>query len=122
VRVAICGGGGFIGSAVVDLLLEDGHDLRVFERPLVEPHRQFLASEKIPRDLGRRGHPQGLRAHQRCHRGVCAAPSTIVADARSSTSLPGFRVSLNGLLNLTERVLGRESHASTTLAGLLTCR
>lgn len=158
-RVAICGGGGFIGCAVVDRLLEDRHDLRVLERSRVEPHRQFLASEKIewltgdlmsvhdansaidgaeavvrfvsttfpasssddpildpeqggagsiPRELGRRGHPQGLRAHQRCHRGVCAAPSTIVADTRSSTSLPGSRVSLNGLLNLTGRVLGRE--------------
>ncbi len=46
-KVAICGGGGFIGSAVTDRLLEDGHDLRVLERPRVKPHRQFSPPEKV---------------------------------------------------------------------------
>jgi UDP-glucose 4-epimerase len=47
VRVAVLGGGGFIGSAVADRLLEDGHELRILERPRVEPYRTFLASEKV---------------------------------------------------------------------------
>ncbi len=46
-KVAVCGGGGFIGSAVVDRLLEDAHELRILERPRVKPHRQFLAHEKV---------------------------------------------------------------------------
>jgi len=46
-KIAICGGGGFIGSAVVDRLLQDGHELRVLERPRVEPHRQFSRDEKV---------------------------------------------------------------------------
>jgi UDP-glucose 4-epimerase len=47
VKVAVCGGGGFIGSAVVDRLLEDQHELRILERPRVEPHRLFSQTEKV---------------------------------------------------------------------------
>jgi UDP-glucose 4-epimerase len=32
-KIVIFGGGGFIGSAIADRLLLDGHELRVFERP-----------------------------------------------------------------------------------------
>ena len=45
--VVVFGGGGFIGTAVVDRLLSDGHDLRIFERPRVEPHRTFASSEMV---------------------------------------------------------------------------
>lgn len=37
----VLGGGGFIGSHVVDALLAAGHHVRVFERPRVPPHRAF---------------------------------------------------------------------------------
>lgn len=43
----IFGGGGFIGSAIADRLLQDGHSLRIFERPRVEPYRAFTGSEKV---------------------------------------------------------------------------
>ena len=43
----IFGGGGFIGSAVTDRLLLDGHFVRVFERPKVEPYRKFYQSERF---------------------------------------------------------------------------
>ncbi len=46
-KIVIFGGGGFIGSAIVDRLLMDGHDLRIFERPRVEPYRKFSESESI---------------------------------------------------------------------------
>lgn len=46
-RCTIFGGGGFIGSAIVDRLLLDGHQLRIFERPRVQPYRQFNASESV---------------------------------------------------------------------------
>lgn len=46
-KVVIFGGGGFIGSAIADRLLLDGHTLRIFERPRVEPYRTFLDSEKV---------------------------------------------------------------------------
>jgi len=46
-NVVIFGGGGFIGSAIADRLLLDGHALRIFERPRVEPYRTFLDSEKV---------------------------------------------------------------------------
>lgn len=46
-KIIVFGGGGFIGSAIVDRLLLDGHDLRVFERPRVEPYRQFLETERV---------------------------------------------------------------------------
>lgn len=46
-KIVIFGGGGFIGSAIVDRLLLDGHDLRIFERSRVEPYRQFSEAEKV---------------------------------------------------------------------------
>lgn len=46
-RCVIFGGGGFIGSAIADRLLQDGHMLRIFERPRVEPYRRFSESEKV---------------------------------------------------------------------------
>lgn len=46
-KIAVFGGGGFIGSAIVDRLLLDGHEIRVFERPRIEPFRNFLSDEKV---------------------------------------------------------------------------
>ncbi|PLK49128.1 NAD-dependent epimerase/dehydratase family protein [Uliginosibacterium sp. TH139] len=46
-KIGIFGGGGFIGSAIVDRLLMDGHELKVFERPRVEPFRRFLEAERV---------------------------------------------------------------------------
>lgn len=46
-KCVILGGGGFIGSAIADRLLLDGHSLRIFERPRVEPYRKFLSGEDV---------------------------------------------------------------------------
>lgn len=46
-RCTIFGGGGFIGSAIADRLLHDGHQLRIFERPRVEPYREFAPTEHV---------------------------------------------------------------------------
>lgn len=46
-RCTIFGGGGFIGSAIVERLLRDGHVLRIFERPRVQPFRDFGAGEAV---------------------------------------------------------------------------
>lgn len=46
-RVAVLGGGGFIGSAIVDRLLADGHAIRVFERPRIEAYRTFAPGEDV---------------------------------------------------------------------------
>jgi len=46
-KITIFGGGGFIGSWIVDRLLEDGHSLRIFERPRVPPFRQFSRGESV---------------------------------------------------------------------------
>jgi len=46
-KCTIFGGGGFIGSAIADRLLLDGHQLRIFERPRVDPYRKFLDSEHV---------------------------------------------------------------------------
>jgi len=46
-KCVIFGGGGFIGSAVADRLLLDGHSVRIFERPRVEPYRRFKAGEQV---------------------------------------------------------------------------
>jgi len=46
-KITVLGGGGFIGSSIVDRLLLDGHDIRVFERPCIEPYRSFSSNERI---------------------------------------------------------------------------
>lgn len=46
-KVAVFGGGGFIGSAIADRLLLEGHSLRIFERPRVEPYRRFSDTEDV---------------------------------------------------------------------------
>lgn len=46
-QITIFGGGGFIGSAIVNRLLADGHALRIFERPRVVPYREFKPHEKV---------------------------------------------------------------------------
>jgi UDP-glucose 4-epimerase len=46
-KVAVFGGGGFIGSAIADRLLLEGHSLRIFERPRVEPYRKFADTEDV---------------------------------------------------------------------------
>ena len=46
-RITIFGGGGFIGSAVADCLLRNGHSLRIFERPRVQPYRTFGPGEEV---------------------------------------------------------------------------
>jgi len=46
-KITIFGGGGFIGSAIADRLLLDGHELCIFERPRVEPYRRFAEGEIV---------------------------------------------------------------------------
>jgi UDP-glucose 4-epimerase len=46
-RIVIFGGGGFIGSSIVDRLLLDDHELRIFERPRVVPYRKFKENEQM---------------------------------------------------------------------------
>jgi len=46
-KIAIFGGGGFIGSAITDRLLRDKHAIRIFERPRVEPYRRFSGDEDV---------------------------------------------------------------------------
>jgi UDP-glucose 4-epimerase len=46
-KCVIFGGGGFIGSTIADRLMRDGHELRIFERPRVEPYRKFTESERV---------------------------------------------------------------------------
>jgi UDP-glucose 4-epimerase len=46
-RCLILGGSGFIGSSICDRFLQRGHQLRVFERPRVEPYRNFSSSESV---------------------------------------------------------------------------
>lgn len=46
-KFTVFGGGGFIGSAIIDRLLGEGHAIRVFERPRVAPYREFGAGEPV---------------------------------------------------------------------------
>jgi len=54
--VTVFGGGGFLGSAIVDSLLLKGHAVRVLERPRIQPHRTFGDGEKVEWLEGDFGH------------------------------------------------------------------
>lgn len=51
-KIVVFGGGGFIGSHVVDRLLKDGYELRVFEHPRVVPYRAFSSDEHVEWFMG----------------------------------------------------------------------
>jgi UDP-glucose 4-epimerase len=46
-KIAVFGGGGFLGSNICDRLLSDGHQVKIFERPRIEPYRAFSNEEKV---------------------------------------------------------------------------
>lgn len=46
-KCLVLGGGGFIGSAVCDHLLHDGHTVRVLARPKLAPYRDFAPKEPL---------------------------------------------------------------------------
>lgn len=46
-KIAVFGGGGFLGSAICDRLLDEGHQIKIFERSRVEPYRVFLQDEVV---------------------------------------------------------------------------
>lgn len=46
-KCLIFGGGGFIGTHIADKLLQEGHSLRIFERPRVPPYRIFSDGEDV---------------------------------------------------------------------------
>ncbi len=46
-KITVFGGGGFIGSTIVDRLLLDGHELCIFERARVAPFRTFESHEHV---------------------------------------------------------------------------
>lgn len=46
-KCVLFGGGGFIGSAIADRLLLDGHELRIFERTMIPPYRHFATHEQV---------------------------------------------------------------------------
>ena len=46
-KCVIFGGGGFIGSTIADRFLQEGYQLRIFERPRVQPYRRFVDDKTI---------------------------------------------------------------------------
>lgn len=46
-KCVIFGGGGFIGSNIADRFLQEGYQLRIFERPRVQPYRKFSDTKNI---------------------------------------------------------------------------
>jgi UDP-glucose 4-epimerase len=51
-KCVVFGGGGFIGSSIVDRLLAAGHSIRVFERPRVAAYRNFNQNENVEWSTG----------------------------------------------------------------------
>ena len=59
--VSVLGGGGFLGSAIADRLLNEGHRVRIFERPRIQPYRAFAKTEGVEWIEGDFGHLPDMR-------------------------------------------------------------
>jgi len=60
-KVAVFGGAGFLGSVIVDRLLASGRALRIFERPRIQPHREFGGAEVVEWVTGDFSHAHDVR-------------------------------------------------------------
>jgi UDP-glucose 4-epimerase len=93
VVVTVFGGGGFLGSAIVDSLLLEGHAVRVLERPGIPPHRSFRAGEHLDWIEGDFGHSADL---QKALQGASAAIHLVCTTRpKSSNEEPIFDVQSN---------------------------
>jgi UDP-glucose 4-epimerase len=104
-RVAVYGGGGFIGSAVADRLLGDGHALRIFEREGVAPYRQFKLGESVEWLTGNLMHKQDVHGAMEGVDAVVHLVSTTLP--KKSNEDPVFDVQSNvvGTLQLLESMV-----------------
>jgi UDP-glucose 4-epimerase len=98
VVVTVFGGGGFLGSAIVDALLLEGHAVRVFERPLIQPHRSFGAGEMVDWIEGDFGHAPDLQKALRETTAVIHLVCT--TRPKSSNDEPIFDVQSNVISTL----------------------
>lgn len=51
-KCVVFGGGGFIGSAIVDRLLQDGHQIRIFGRTHNSPYGHYKPSDRVEWAVG----------------------------------------------------------------------
>lgn len=82
-KIVLVGGGGFIGSFVADRLLDDGHFVRILERPGVSPWRRFAATESLEWQCGDlRREDDALRAVTGMDTVVHLASTTVPASSQ----------------------------------------
>ncbi|AUV26924.1 NAD-dependent epimerase/dehydratase family protein [Citrobacter sp. RHBSTW-00678] len=98
-KLVVFGGGGFIGSAICDRLLRDGHQLRIFERPRVPPYRTFEATENVEWTTGDFSSTHDLRDAIKDMEGVVHLVSTTLP--KSSNDDPVYDVQTNVVPTIT---------------------
>ncbi|MFN9629856.1 MAG: NAD-dependent epimerase/dehydratase family protein [Cyanobacteriota bacterium] len=91
--VTVFGGGGFLGSSIVDRLLAEGHAIRILDRPRIQPHRMFSPSEKVEWLQGNFGHLPDVREALKGATSVIHLPWT--TRPKSSNDEPIFDVQSN---------------------------
>jgi UDP-glucose 4-epimerase len=92
-KLVVFGGGGFIGSAICERLLAEGHELRIFERPRVPPYRLFAENEKVEWTTGDFSSTHDLRDAIQGMEGVVHLVSTTLP--KSSNDDPVYDVQTN---------------------------
>jgi UDP-glucose 4-epimerase len=102
VKVVVYGGGGFIGSAVVDRLLRDGHSLRVFEREGVRPHRAFRTGEVVDWLVGDLQQPGQVKAAMTGTDAVIHLISTTLPKKSNDDPVHDVQTNLVGTLKMLE--------------------
>ncbi|MEB3334916.1 MAG: NAD-dependent epimerase/dehydratase family protein [Cyanobacteriota bacterium] len=96
--VTVFGGGGFLGSSIVDRLLTEGHAVRILERPRIQPHRTFLPGERVEWLQGDFGHLPDVRAALEGATAVVHLPWT--TRPKSSNDEPIYDVQSNVISSL----------------------
>ena len=106
-KALVTGGAGFIGSNLVDALLDRGDDVVVLDNLVNRPPLEPRAGARARRAAGRGGHPRRRRSWARCSRSE--QPEVVFhlaaqMDVRVSTAKPAYDAEINviGTINMLE--------------------
>jgi UDP-glucose 4-epimerase len=106
-RCLVLGGGGFLGSAIVDLLLDEGYFIRIFERPRVAPYRTFGDHEAVEWATGDVGSAHDLAAAMDGIDAVIHLVSTTLPKGSNDDTIYDVQSNLVGSLQILNAMVHR---------------
>ncbi|MCF5233280.1 MULTISPECIES: NAD-dependent epimerase/dehydratase family protein [unclassified Pseudomonas] len=104
-KYVIFGGGGFIGSTIADQLLKEGHSLRIFERPRVEPYRKFTDDESVEWITGDFQSKHNLHSAMEGTDGILHLVSTTLPKSSNEDTIYDIQTNVVSTLNMLDSMV-----------------